>query len=476
MIEPLLSPWTGGLCVLGYAGLMIALALLWGRRSGDDKDSFLLASRGVGVGSGALSIAATWIWAPALFLSAQKAYTEGVAGLFWFTAPNVLCLILFAWFARRARRLAPRGFTLSAFMRDRHGAAVHGAYVVELVGLSTCSFGVQLLAGGGVIAALTGLPYLGVTAAMALAALAYSVVSGLRASVITDVAQMLLILTVSAGVVPWAVSRAGGLDAVIAGLGGVTGQYGSPFSSASAPLALSFGLPVTIGLLSGPFGDQAFWQRAFAMRESAVAPAFVWGALLFAVVPLTLSLLGFSAAGMGLIVEDPSRVNVAVVAELLPRWALVPFVIMLLSGLSSTLDSCLCAVSSIAGHDPARAPRSHGWRRRALVAMTVLAAGAWGLAAVPGLTVLHLFLFYGILRASTLLPTVLTLLGIGLPSRWVFWGIVGSMGVGLPVFAHGNLSGSTTGIVAGALAGMLPAGLVPLLARSLDRRTGGPRA
>ena len=38
---------------------------------------------------GGTSIAASWIWAPALFVSVQLAYEKGIAGIFWFTIPNV---------------------------------------------------------------------------------------------------------------------------------------------------------------------------------------------------------------------------------------------------------------------------------------------------------------------------------------------------------------------------------------------------
>lgn len=54
-----------------YAIIMVALTF-------KDKASggleFNVANRKIGTFGGALSIAATWIWAPALFVSAEKAY------------------------------------------------------------------------------------------------------------------------------------------------------------------------------------------------------------------------------------------------------------------------------------------------------------------------------------------------------------------------------------------------------------------
>src|SRR5699024_9541520 len=76
------------------------------------REGFLLGNRQVGWVRSGFSIAATWIWAPALFVAAQQGYENGWVGVFWFTVPNVACLMIFAWFARRARDRFPDGFTL----------------------------------------------------------------------------------------------------------------------------------------------------------------------------------------------------------------------------------------------------------------------------------------------------------------------------------------------------------------------------
>src|SRR5699024_5260757 len=138
--------------------------------------------------------------------------------------PNVLCLILFAFFANMMRKRMPEGFTLSEYMRNRYGGRVHLMYLVELVGLAVFSPAVQILAGSAVIALLTGIPFLWVSIALTLTALIYSFISGMRGSVITDYVQMLLILGVGFLVVPAAIHAGGGWEVVKAGLGGVSGK------------------------------------------------------------------------------------------------------------------------------------------------------------------------------------------------------------------------------------------------------------
>src|SRR5437588_11958400 len=70
---------------------------------------FLAAGRKVSWFVGALSIAVSWIWAPALFVSVQQSYQQGIPGIFWFVFPNVLCLIIMAPLAIRIRKQLPNG-------------------------------------------------------------------------------------------------------------------------------------------------------------------------------------------------------------------------------------------------------------------------------------------------------------------------------------------------------------------------------
>lgn len=427
------------------------------------KSGFLVASRSLGWRPASLSIAATWIWAPSLFVAAEQAYLHGWVGVFWFTVPNVACLVGFAWFAQRMRSRHPGGFTLSGYVRQRLSVRAQRVYLVALGGLAVCSFAVQLLAGGLIVASVSGLPYPVVTLLLASIAVAYSLRSGLRGSVVTDYLQMGVIGLVALVLAPWVGARAG-WDVTVSGLSGVGGDHTSLFTGAGADVFWVFGLSTAIGLLSGPFGDQSFWQRAWSIREGQVKRAFVTGAAVFAVVPLSMSVLGFAVAGAGIEVEDTQLTNLEAVLRWLPSWAAVPFLLFVLCGLVSTLDSNLVAVGSLAGHDLARSDRPDHVVGNARAGMVLLAAVATALANVPGLTVTGLFIFYGTLRASTLVPTVL-LLSWRRPvhEAGVFWGVLLSLVVGIPVSAYGNLTGSAGWTVAGSVLVIVLSALVTAL-------------
>lgn len=448
----------GAVVLIIYAVLMLSATLIFTKRA-QSKESFHVADRNIGTGVAALSIAATWIWAPALFTSAEKAYTSGIPGIFWFLVPNVLCLIIFIPFAKRIREKCPTGITLTGYMTQVYQSPkVKGLYTFQLGALAVLSTAVQLLAGGKMLSTILGIPLWIVTIILAAIAYSYSRFSGLKASVTTDVIQLGIILIGCALLVPWTAAEAGGVHTIQQGFASISGEYSSLCSASGLEVFLGFGLPTAIGLLSGPFGDQCFWQRVFSIKKNHIGCSFFIGALIFGLVPLSLSMIGFAAAGSGFIANDASMINMEFITSMLPAWVLAPFLMMVLSGLLSTVDSNLCAAASMTTDWQTGGDNIKASRRTMLTLLCVSIA----IANIPGLTVTHLFLFYGTLRASTLLPTILTLLDRKLTANGTFAGVVSALCVGLPVFAVGNLANNSVLKTVGSLTTVLLSGIVAL--------------
>ena len=443
--------------LLTYAAVMLGVTVLMTKKE-NNIERFCVGNRNTGWMVSALSIAATWIWAPALFTSTENAYTKGFAGLFWFLVPNVLCLILFIPFAKRIREEMPVGITLSGYMYGKyHSKAVKNIYLFQLGALSALSTGVQLLAGSKILSMLTGIPFAAMTVIMAVIAFSYSQFSGIKASILTDAVQMVFMLAASIGFVAFGVKNGGGMETLVTGLGGAAGDAGSLFSKRGWEIFLGFGLPTTIGLISGPFGDQCFWQRAFCVRKDRIGRAFLVGALLFGIVPLSMGVLGFIGSGMGYVAADTGIINFELISTLFPEWAIIPFLFMIVSGLLSTIDSNLCAVSSLT---------TDIFEKKTLgktkFSMILLLAVGIAVANIPGLTVTHLFLMYGTLRAATLLPTVFTLKGIKLTPQGVVAGIIAALIIGLPIFGYGNIQGIAAYKTACSLLTVILSGAVAL--------------
>lgn len=474
-----LTSFQGILLIVGYFAVMMLLVWFIKQKEAT-KESYLVADRNIPWYVAAFSIAATWVWAPSMFTAAEKAYVQGFDGVFWFVVPNVLTLILFGFFADWMRRKKPQGWTFSAYIREKYSKRTHNMYLIESLGLQICSFGVQLLAGATILHKLTGLDFFGITVAMAVIPLLYTFKSGIRASILTDYWQMIWICIVLLLGLPIIFHNAG-TETFLNGLGGHTGEFSHLFDENGIKVMLGFGIPTAIGLLSGTFGDQMFWQRIFSVKEGQVRKAMFSAAAIFAVVPISLSIFGFFVAGSGMEVMDKQLTNVTAVLQWTPNWFLWVFLVMILSGLISTVDSILCAVSSVAAHDivgrlEEKTDYNHKvytdeiWNtlfgspvKVARTSMVIVTALAIGVANIPGMTITYLFLFYGTLRSSVMLPSVWAIRGIKMSESGLFWGLVASLLIGLPIFAYGNLNGNIDLTVTGSLLTIGLSGILSLI-------------
>lgn len=424
---------------LGYVLFMLIVTSFTKLES--NLQRFTVSDRNIKSSRGALSIAATWIWAPALFVASTQAYLNGIRGFAYFFIPNILSLVLFGVLSMKIRERFPNGYTLPEYMGKKYSGRVKGLYEVEMLILAMCSMGVQLYAGGKIVSYLTGLDMFIVTLLLAGVALLYSMKNGIEASIITDAIQMIILVIGCVVIVPYLVAHNGGIDTISNGIHGLGKQRG-------LELFVGFGLPTTIGLLAGPVGDQSFWQRAFSLKKSEIRKSYFKGAAIFAVVPFFMAIIGFLAAGSNFIPENNGMVNLEYIDSVAP--VMIPlFVLMVICGLSSTIDSNLCSVSSIFIERTGEMKAG----KKAMLAITIL---GMLIANVPSQSITKLFLFYGILRSSVFIPTLYTICSKReIPEKSVFRGILFSMMFGCTVFYMGVSSGSLPVKLIGTLSTML---------------------
>jgi Na+/proline symporter len=471
-VFPLFSAGTGWAILTLYACVVFALTLYFVRGYAENKSSFLVARREIGGFAGSMSVGAAWAWAPALFISAQMAYQSGIAGLFWFTLGNFFTLIIFGFFVKKIRDQHPEGFTLAGYVKEKFSTRVQNIFLIELWMLAICAFAINVLAGSRALETITGINYNIATLALAAMALLYTLRSGLKASIITEIFKISVLWIGVLILVPWAWSAAGGLEVVAAGLGGVTGQGNTIFGNEFAlGVFMAVGLSTTLGHLGAPWADNSFYQRGFAIQRDRIIPAFIGGAFLFVFIPLMIGSLGFMAAGMGL--EIPRSLvgmtTVLSIGAVLPDWAVLILMFMLFAGLVGVLDSQLSSASSLAGHDLKNKFSTKFSEQSTILwsrgGMLSLAAMGLAIANWPGMTMLTIFLFFGVMRATVWWPLMLHLLRPGLINeRGMFWGILIAFFIGFPMFVYGReFDGGVNLIMAGTLIAIFGSGLLSVL-------------
>lgn len=422
-------------------------------------EGFLVAERRAPWWLNGPSIAASWIWAGALFVSIQMAYEKGLAGIFWFTFPNVIALAIYVLLGRQIRRKFDLGFTLPEYIHHTlKSDRVHKLFLVPFFFGQLIAVTFNAFAGGAIVSFLTGIPLTIIMPILIFITLIYTLISGMEASIVTDFVQLILIVLGIIVIVPWAVISAGGISAVKEGLRGTSGTL----NILDPAIMFSFGLVSSIGLISQTITDQQYWQRVFASKKEDIDKAFLFGAFLFGLVPIGLSLLGFLAANpkLGIVLPsgtDPALIGILTVNQLIRFSVAAIYTIIMLSGLTSTIDSAMSATSSLWVTDAMRYFRNkkdkgRSWSfadaaDRAVIRQSRFAMLGISLAGlllayisyfVAGFGIKQLFLISISVAASTSVPTVLSLYWKRLDERGVFWGILTALIIGMPLFIYAN--------------------------------------
>lgn len=353
---------------------------------------FAVANRAVNPIIAAMSIASAWIWAPALFISAQVAYTWGLLGLLLFVVPNVMAIVLFSYAAEKIKPVYSNGYTLLDVIKDRTHPLLQKLYTVELLLLAVFAISVQLIAGSTLLSAM----FPSVPTAMAMLLLVvvpavYTSLYGIKASVVADTVFYIVMVT-CLSVVLYFVSNHYSASGMV--FSGVT-------NTDLTTLLLGFGIPTSIGLLSGIFGSQDFYQRVFCTNGNKIRNTFLLASILFAVVPISIGLLGFIGAGSGLEVPNLLLVGFTVVNSLDSNLLSYGLMLVVIAGLVSTIDSSQMSASTLLGRTLLNSNTAN--TRIGIVVISGLALGV----ACSGLTVLQLFLVYGALRSSVFGITLL---------------------------------------------------------------------
>jgi Na+/proline symporter len=363
--------------VLIYVAAQLVVGVLVSRRIASE-DDYLLAGRRFGYGLATFSFFATWFGAETCLGSAGKIYKEGLSGAaadpFGYGACLLLMGLVFAAPLWR-RRLT----TLADLFRQRYSPGVERLAVLLMVPTSVMWAAAQIRGFGQVLDAASGIGTLpGITLAAGVAVI-YTGFGGMRADVITDLIQGLVIIV---GLVALFVVMFPGVGEVKAAWAGVDPARLNLFGGGQPlwPTLDAWAVPIC-----GSVVAQELVARALAARSPRVAQrSALLGGGLYLAVGLIPAFLGLVGARLLPGLDDPEEILPRLAQQHLPTFLYILFAGALVSAILSTVDSTLLAASSLTAHNlliPLRAGLSEAGKLR-LTRLGVVVAGviAWGLA------------------------------------------------------------------------------------------------
>ncbi|MFB6271087.1 MAG: sodium:solute symporter, partial [Halobacterium sp.] len=345
------NPTTGYALLAVWVVAMIGLSYgIFRRQSVDDTREFITAGGRAQVGLTTASFAVTWMWAGDILGVPEYVGITGVAGIWMYAGPAVLSSLVVIPFALRMRKLFPQGLTYSEYFIERFDKRAHAAVVFVILYTMVLGGVIQLYVGGTVIGGLTGIDPNVVMAILMGTIGVYILLGGLWGSMTTDLVQFVSAIILTAGFVPLLLFEAGGPSGVYQGMVENLGESAAPFLTASnLDWVEDLFLPYALGLGVWGVVSLATWQRIFAVRRDKTSRFLTVGGI---GVFTTIAMYGIIGVVGLSVFPDVAPGNISIEAlGLLPGWATVAFLLVVLMVLGSSVDSYLTAIASLASRD-----------------------------------------------------------------------------------------------------------------------------
>ena len=387
----ILSPLTGGILLAIMSLLWVALGFYWGRKNKSFQDH-ALAGRNIGLALASATAVATWITSNTTMLAPQFALQLGIWGMLAYSTASI-GLLLFAPMARRIRALMPNGYTSGDFMRLRYGRRVWGVFLVFTLFYSLTWLVSMAMAGGVLLNALSGIPYVYGMSLILAVCIVYTMRGGLYAVIGTDFIQSLIILI---GIVIAGFAVLSRID--VGTIHSHLGSYQPALLDVLFPAAL---IAIFNNLLFGLgeiFHNNVWWSRAFAFRHGVGQKAYLIAGLIWAPIPIAAGFIALAAGALDIAVPRPDMVGPLVIASILGEIGAVAVFIIVFCSLASSIDSLLAATSDLVTEDIYRRmlrPQADPVQLKRAAQWITLATGliAWALC-VPNIGTLATVLFF----------------------------------------------------------------------------------
>mgnify|MGYP000034625528 CR=1 FL=1 len=394
---------------LTVATLVAFTALgVWAARGRDrSAEAFITARDSAGGGrlTATLIASVMGVW---ILLSAPEAgATFGVAAVAGYAVGEALPMLAYSVIGPRVRAVIPDGHSLTEYAYARYGDAMYAFVLLVSVLYMFIFLAAELTGIALALALVADVPQWLTAVLVGGFVLAYTGYGGLRASILTDTVQALLVLPLLVVAFAGAVFALGGAGAIYDGIAATDPSLLDPTDADG----FRFGVAIALAIVGAELVNQTWWQRIYAGTDGAtVARSFRTATVANGLIVLLAALFGVVAAGNAA-VENPATAFFALLGEAFPSWVVLAVTLLALLLVMSSVDSLFNALSSVVTADLPRLLDDPDDRTLTVGAraLTVGVAVAAVYVSQAAQSVLALFLFADLLGAAVAAPLVVGL-------------------------------------------------------------------
>jgi len=321
--------------------IFVFIGILYSKKNQSLK-SYLTANRNVGTFSLTTSFIASALGAWILFGPASAATWGGIGAVIGYALGTAFPMIFLIFLGKKIRNEFPKGSTLIEFLRKRFKKSLYKIILLMTVFYMFIFLCAEVTAVALLINYISGTAFWITSLIILIATLTYTLYGGLRASIFTDVIQLITILVLLLISFSYLISLS-------------DSQFSLNFISKNNPHLLSAsyipnytaGLTFFIAVAATNLFHQGNWQRVYAAKNNKVLKS----SLLFSfitIIPIVL-FMGFS--GLVAISSDSNVVpDLGFFSLLLKNQDVFLSIVIIVLGLSltiSTVDTLVNAISSL---------------------------------------------------------------------------------------------------------------------------------
>lgn len=417
-----------------------------------DNDSYFSAGRDITTSFMTATFIAYAVGTGLLFSPGEMAYYEGVTAMIGYGLAISLAYIVFVPVSSRIRELIPSGNTIGEYVKVRYGNLMYLVVLFVTIVYMFCLMGANLIGGGIAFNYIGKVPlYIGVLI-IGVPVIIYTSYGGLFAAIFTNALQAILLTPMLFIAAIIAIKKSGGAVAIYDGVQ----KHAPEFLNVFHPTGLEFALMIIIAVSAAELLNQALWQRVYAAKDIKVVKKGLISASIMTF-PMTIiaASFGLMAVAYNMELPHPSIATALMADYLLPPWASILFMLIVVLAATSTASDALAAFSSIASLDIIKSfmPNLTPHRAVLIARISTIVFGASAMMiAFKAPSILFLLLIADLAASAAVIPVIAGLFSPHISGKAAAIGTILGLVSGLPLFLnHQNLLSFVTAIIVSSL-------------------------